>query len=254
MSTELTHEPEPIEDDGFAGSLNSGRVLKGTFLKWTDASHWQDRDGLTPPSPLLVIAVKELLQKWKNGQAEVITEHPLPNAATLNSAIPESEWEIGKDGQPQKPWKHTIAIYAVSPATGALFTYMAATIGAHIAYDALKEAVVTMRALRGSRVMPLVLLAERQMKTKFGMKLRPHFEIVSWKTPGDDNGALAAKPAPQLTGPVTAPASATAAVVKTPTQAKSKKSAAKLSAETLASMGDVKPATSGEIFDDEIPW
>ena len=75
MSNEIT-KPGP-DDDGFSGSLNSGRLVKGTFLKWNDTAHWQDRDGLTPPSPLLVIAINEALQMWKNGKATVIADKPL---------------------------------------------------------------------------------------------------------------------------------------------------------------------------------
>jgi hypothetical protein len=210
-------------------------LLKGAFLKWNDAARWQDRDGLTPPSPLLVIAVTELLQKWKDGKAETITEKPLPSVESLNSAIPQQEWEKGIDGAPRKPWQHTIAVYLVSPATGELFTYMAATVGAHIAYDALKEAVITMRALRGSRVMPLVNLTERTMKTKFGTKLRPHFKIIDWKTPGDDARAIPAKATPRLAAPEAKP-----------------KPAVKPNTETLDAMADVKPLTSQEIFNDKI--
>ena len=37
MANDLTPY-EPGADDGFSGSLNSGRLLKGTFLKWSDAA------------------------------------------------------------------------------------------------------------------------------------------------------------------------------------------------------------------------
>jgi hypothetical protein len=202
----MAYEPEP-GDDGFSGSLNSGRLLKGTFLKWNDNSHWVDRDDLTPPSTLLVIAINEILQRWKDGKAEIISEKPLPDPAQLNSTIPIAEWERGIDNTPRPPWAHVVVVYFVSLATGEFFTHASATTGAHIAYDALREAVVTMRALRGARVMPIVNLSERPMKTKFGMKRRPHFEIIGWKTPGDDSKAVPVKPMPpQISGPVIAPA------------------------------------------------
>ena len=206
MTNELTpHEPEAA-DDGFHGSLNSGRLLKGSFLKWTDTAHWVDRDGISPPSPLLVVAIDEALQKWKNNKADVIREKPLPDPEQLNATIPQSEWERGLDGKPRKPWAHIVIVYLVDLNTGGFFTYASATVGGHIAYDALKEAVITMRALRGSRVMPIVNLDERPMKTDFGMRRRPHFEIIGWKTPGGDTKAVPAKPpAPQLTGPAAAP-------------------------------------------------
>lgn len=102
---------EPGADDGFSGPLNSGRLLKGTFLKWSDATHWVDRDGLPPPSPLLVIAINAVLQKWKDGKAEVISAKPLPDPEQLNAAIPENEWERGIDGELRKPWAHVVVVY-----------------------------------------------------------------------------------------------------------------------------------------------
>jgi hypothetical protein len=42
----IRHEPEPVDDDGFSGSLNSGRVGKGSFLRWNDSQHWLTAMGL----------------------------------------------------------------------------------------------------------------------------------------------------------------------------------------------------------------
>src|SRR5262249_35608735 len=85
MTNNVTaYEPEPEDVDGFHVSLNSGRVLKGSRRKWTDAAHWVDGDGLTPPSPLLVVAVNEVLRRWKDKKAQVISDKPLPNREQLN--------------------------------------------------------------------------------------------------------------------------------------------------------------------------
>jgi hypothetical protein len=142
-----------------------------------------------------------------------------------------------------------VVLYFVNLATGELYTYAAATIGAHIAFDALKEATVCMRALRGARVMPVVNLSERPMKTNFGMRRRPHFEIIGFDTPaGGANAVPPMPPTPQLTGPATAhtPTPATSPTPQ-PTQARQPKPPVNLA------MGDVKPVLSNE-FDDEIPW
>jgi hypothetical protein len=260
MTSLTTYEPGPEHDDGFHGSLNSGRLLKGTGVKWTDTEHWMGRDGRTPPSPLLVIAINEILQRWKDGKAEIINEKPLPDPAQLNSTIPTAEWEHGNDNTPRPPWAHVVVVYFVNLATGEFFTYAAATSGGHIAYDAFKEAVITMRALRGARVMPIVNLSERPMKTKFGMKRRPHFEIIAWKTPGDHSKAVPVKPMPpQISGPVTAPvetppAPASAASSVTEPRQAEPKTPVNLGIETVAAMGEVEPLTSNEILDDQIPW
>jgi hypothetical protein len=324
MSQDLTQR-EPQDDDGFSGSLSSGLFRSNNYLRWTDNHSWFDRDGLKPPSPLLVFAVDEALQKWKDNKQDIIRDKPLPDIEQLNAAIPQSEWEHGLDGNLRKPWEHVVIVCMIDPNTGKSFRYTAATRGAHIAYDDLKEAVITMRALRGDAVIPAVNLSERPFKTNFGMRKRPHYEIVGWKTPGGDAQAVSARPVtPQLAGPAAAPVKtppaaanvpppqqvkwhtifrgyhigerdgqffirfhsndevlhvaateraaldwinetkdrerAVPAVSASPTsnpaqphQAKPKP-AVNLANETLAAMGDVRPATLGEILNDEVPW
>jgi hypothetical protein len=257
MTKEVTkYEPGPETDDGFSGS-RSGRISKGSYLRWNDTQHWLDRDGLAPPSPLLVVAINETVRRWKDGRAEDICDKPLPDPEQLNSAIAVAEWERGIDGNPRPPWAHTVHVYLVSLATGEAYTYSHSTVGAHVAWDHLREAVITMRMLRGTQCMPLVNLSERPMKMKYGMGKRPHFEIVGWKTPGDDGKAIAAKPTPQLSGPVaaSAPAAPTApSATSIATSPAKSKPPVNLTDSTLAAMGDVKPASVSEELNDEIPW
>jgi hypothetical protein len=247
-------EPQSEPDDGFDSTFNSrsGDINKGTLLKWTDAGGWIDRDGLTPPPGLLVLGVDTALQMWKENHPKHIRDKPLPDPEELNAAIPKSEWEKGMDGQLRKPWSHIIVVYVVNPHTGEIYTYTSPTVGAHIAFDALREAVVTMRALRGQRVMPVINLSEKPMKTNFGMRKRPHFEIIGWKAPGGDDGALPPqKPTPQLTGPTEPPKTAPSS--GQPYQAKPK-APVTVAGNTLKAMDDVKPITTEEIMDDEMPW
>ena len=256
MTNDLTHEA----DDGFSNSSRSGRVGRGSYLRWNDTQGWRDRDGLPAPSPLLVVGVNEIVRRWKDGMAEDIIDKPLPNPEQLNAAIPVNEWEKGRDDKPRPPWAHNVVVYLVSLATGETYTYAAPTVGAHMAHDALKEAVITMRALRGTKCMPVVNLSERPMKMRYGMGKRPHFEIIGWKTPGED-AVPTMPPAPQLSAPAVAPAESP----PTPTEIKPEqpkwhqaKPKAQVSltttTETLEAMGDVKPVSSNEILDDEIPW
>jgi hypothetical protein len=55
------------------------------------------------------------------------------------------------------------------------------TAGQRIAIDRLTDKIQTMRMLRGARVVPLVTLSKVTMKTKFGPKPRPEFEIIGWR-------------------------------------------------------------------------
>jgi hypothetical protein len=228
---------------------------------------------------MLVLAVDTGLQKWEANRQVLIRDKPLPNVDELNAAIPKAQWEKGIDGMPRPPWSHVVIICLIDPHTGRSYRFTSPTVGARIAYDELKEAVVTMRALRGTRVVAAVDLSEKPFKTNFGMRRRPYFEIIGWKTPGDGGGGkvIPPKPAPQLTGPVTAPAPAPTpapAVAPTtsaptpaprpaaPAQASSPtsnptpkpKAPVILGSETLAAMGDVKPLAMSEIMDDELPF
>jgi hypothetical protein len=241
-----TSETGPDDDDGFRGSISSDRFVRGTLLRWNQ--NWTDRDGLPPPSPMLVVAINEVLQRWQNGRPEVIADKPLPDPDDLNAAIPVAEWEIGMNGQPTPPWAHTIAVYLIDPGAGGFYTFASATTGAHIAFDKLKENVISMRMLRGARVMPLVRLDQRPMKTKFGTKSRPHFEVVGWKVAGE-TAALPAESTPQA---LMAPKSPEAGQVTGPmmTLLRQAKPPVSLASETLAAMGEPKPAD----FDDPIPF
>lgn len=217
----------------------------------------------------MVPAINEGLQKWKDNVPTFIWDKPLPDPEQLNAAIPKNEWEKGLDGNLREPWEHIVAVILVDPSTGTVYRFTSATKGAHAAYDQLKERVITMRMLRGHKVLPVVRLSERPWKTQFGMKKRPHFEIAGWKVPGrDDSGAaIPAKPTPQISGPTTPmttteaapPTTAPAASVvagpdASPSYQAKPKAPVNLSGETLTAMSDVKPATMGEIVGDDVPW
>src|SRR5262249_55301223 len=152
------------DDDGFSGSVTDGKLIKGQILRWNETNGWTDRDGLRPPEILLVLACTEALQRWKNKQPlETITAKPLPEIDALNASIPMQEWEPGLDGKPKPPWVRQFVVYLIDAATAGFYTYLNSTIGARIAWDHLRERVITMRALRGTRVVPLVKLGFRPM-------------------------------------------------------------------------------------------
>ena len=263
MSNEITTPPPGpggFHDDGFSSGSSSGRGHD--FLRWNAEVQWIDRDGCKAPSPLLAVKAEELLRMWKDGRPTDITVKPLPDPAELNAAIPESEWEKDRDGKPQPPWAHHVAIYLVNPDTATKYVYCAATVGAHIAFDQLRENVATMRMLRNARVMPLVKLTSRPMKTKYKMSERPHFEIIGWHAPGGDGDALTPPTAPQLPSPtaVETPQSQPSEAKEDPissgpqpqaSERRQAKPKPQVNA-TLNAMEAVKPATAAEILDDDI--
>src|SRR5215471_13981330 len=204
--------PPSGDGSGLLAGLSSDRVTRGTVARWADTTNWVDRDGLPLPSPMLVIGYTTILRRWKEHRPEDITEHPLPEPAALNAAIPIKEWEVGLDGKPQEPWKLTYVVYLVDLKTGSLFTYANNTFGAMLAYNNLEEKIAVMRMLRGEHVFPIVNLEKRPMKTNYGMKTRPHFHPIDWRSPGGSSGSqlMPQAPTPQISGPSTQPSPAPA--------------------------------------------
>jgi hypothetical protein len=246
-------------DDGFSNAPSTTQPMRSSFLRWTEQLHWVDRDGMTPPSPMLVHGIDERVRRWRTidgiKRPQDIVERPLPDPELLNQTTPQSEWERQLDGSVGAGWNHTVFVYLVNLATGACYVYSNHTHGAHIAWDLLKEAVITMRALRGDRCYPLVNLTERPMKSKYrpsGMGMRPDFEVVDWKTPGNNTTTtvVANPPTQQIAAP--APVAPTP-----PAQPRQPKQPITLSDYTRAAMGDVKKPTTEEVLNDgldDLPW
>ena len=241
-------------------SSNNSRLIKGTRILWNNITHWHDRDGLAVPLEMLLREVRQVLQRWKDGRAEIIDRKPLPRPDELNSKIPVNEWEIGIDGKPTPPWQHTVAFYFINLATGGTYTYVSTTIGAHVAYDHICDAVGNMRALRGAKVLPLVHLSERPMRTKHGPRTRPHLEPVRWKMPGEDLPTPAARQIDPTPPPTAAPSNVHAPTpqatppISKPTPRQPKSSINFTADDTLAAMRDVDPVSMADKLNDEIPW
>jgi hypothetical protein len=178
------------------------------------------------------------------------------------------------DGEPREPWKLTYVIYMVDiKTTGALYTYAHDTFGAMLAFNNLEEQIAIMRMLRGEHVFPIVHLERRPMKTNFGMKTRPHLQIMDWRaTRGGGFGLVSPSPAPQLPGPATAaapaptatppvaPSTATPPTTTLPTAAPptaAPPTAAPPTASSASAVLDatkpVKPVTVAELIADELP-
>jgi hypothetical protein len=179
-----------VPGDGF-GEARNGRVIQGVLVKCVDGQ-WADAEGLQPPSPLLALATNSILQLWQNQKpVDVIVKKPgeqLPLVDDLNAKIPHHEWELGVDGKPRPPWQFQEVVYFLDTTTAERFTFASGTIGARIAVEKLRDQVKWMRQLRGACVMPIVELGSASMKTKFGSKIRPAFNVKSWAELGGQSG------------------------------------------------------------------
>jgi len=238
------------------------------IARWSASTGWVDRDGLPLPDTVLVIGLTTVLRRWQDKRPEYITECPLPDVEQLNAAIPVSDWECGLDGKPRKPWARTYVVYMVDLQTGALYTYAHDTYGAMLAYNALEEQIAVTRMLRGQSVWPIARLEKRQWKsTTFGMQMRPHFQVVDWRTMGGPSSLPQQPPSPQLPGPKTATAvpessptaappaaEAGTAPAAAPVTAPAAPPTAPPASGVLAHTQPMQPITTAELIADELPW
>jgi hypothetical protein len=134
---------------------------------------------------MIALATTEAIQHWKEQLPieTIVKQHgvPLPNIEALNAKIPEKQWEKGLDGKPRPPYSKQYVAYLLSPKDASIYTFINSTKGAEIAVDKLKERVRWMRTLRGAKVVPVVKLSTKPMKTKHGQKMRPEFAIIEWR-------------------------------------------------------------------------
>jgi hypothetical protein len=191
-------------DDGFEDTDNDGRLIQGGIIKF-DAPNWKRSDGGTLADKYLPVGTVTVLQRWeKQRPVETIVKEPgkpLPDIDELNSNVPAEKWELGVDGAPKAPWQRQYIVYFVDPETAERFTYASGTIGGAMAVSDLKDAISLKRRLRGDKnLMPVVRLGSRKMKTRFGEKQRPAFEIIGWI--GDDGKAPPLPPLPTPAAPL----------------------------------------------------
>jgi hypothetical protein len=148
-----------------------------------------------------VFGVTKGLQHWEDGRlVQEIKKKPgipLPDVKELNDAIPQDTWDDGIDGRPRAPWQLNDVVYLLSVNDAMKFTYLNSTVGARIAAARLLDRIESMQMLRGPNVIPIITLGSRPMKTSFGQKERPHFEVVTWRDFGP--------PVPAVPSPNTAP-------------------------------------------------
>jgi hypothetical protein len=215
----------------FDGADDNDRLIKGAILKNIDG-RWSAKDGtiLQDGELFLGLGTTEAVQGWQNNMPrDVIMKQPgesLPDVDQLNEQIPQTDWEKGLNGLPRPPWQHVWVVYLMRLSDGTMFTFLNSTTGARIAVQRLASSVRNMRVLRGANVVPILRLTAKPMKTQFGEKMRPDFEVVKWHELSDAGGALPDKgPTPQIEN----------------------KPSSKVGK-------PVKPVTTAEEMDDEIPF
>jgi hypothetical protein len=161
-----------------------------------------DGEDLPSELELIVVDIGRVVQRWKSGQPiETIVLAPgqkYPDINELNAKVPRTEWEEGPDGKPRGPWQAQFIVYLLNGQTMDRYTFPTGTTGGAIAVRDLVDRTNWMRRLRGPGVFPVVALADAFMRTRFGGRQRPRFDIKRWVKFGDDGAALPAAETPLL--------------------------------------------------------
>jgi hypothetical protein len=113
----------------------------------------------------------------------------------MNEAVPKAEWRQGLNGL-QGPWQTQQMVILVDPRDMSFYTYATSAIGGFIAIRELADKVKAMRHWRGA-VSPVVTLGDMPMKTRFGERRRPHFNVVDWIRMTGSSESQPALPAPR---------------------------------------------------------
>jgi hypothetical protein len=161
-------------------------MIKGAILKCVDGT-WSAKDGseINTAMKFLCIGTRQALQRWQDASPiEVIAKEAgksLPDVNELNARIPQDEWETGLDGRPRPPWTRAWFADFIRESDAAAYTFVNSTFGARIAVERLDDKVFRMRMLMGADVVPIITLGSAPMKTQFGTKLRPEFNVTAWR-------------------------------------------------------------------------
>ena len=192
-------------EDGVEGAdqSQSDSIIRGSLVKFTNEAEWALRDGEAMPAvELVAVDIIRLTQRWKDGRPmeRRILEagEKFPDVEAMNDAIPKSEWNEGPDGKPQGPWQNEYILYLLNLETMDRYSFPTNTVGGGIAVRDLRDKTMWVRKIRGAHLYPVVALSDTFMKTRWGGRQRPHFEIKSWINLGGDDKTL---PAPKQSGP-----------------------------------------------------
>jgi hypothetical protein len=202
MSKELvSHEKSNIAQfsDGFSKRRSEKRLIPGKLLKFVDGRKTVEGQPVGDIT-YLVMDINQVGQCFHDdGMPEhffIDEENPISRIDELNNNIPKKDWKIGLSGEPEPRWKLNEVVQLLDEVTGTTFTMINSTVGMRIAVEHLCSQVEITRKLRGVPMLPIVKIGSTLMKTKFGVKSRPSFDVVGWKRLGDEHPLLKAAPAP----------------------------------------------------------
>jgi hypothetical protein len=167
--------------DGFLSVPQpSTGTIKGDILKFSDGDFSTRNDDCLNNSQLAATGAWSGWVRWQGGKPTETRE--LNGTLLLRESLgynDQSEWEKGLDGTPSDPWCDTRNLYLADPKTGEEYTFTTSSIGGRRAVEELCRQIANIRTAH-PRACPIVELNSEKMKTRFGMKSKPRFNVVNW--------------------------------------------------------------------------
>jgi hypothetical protein len=194
--TTTTDNPVAIAD-GWDAQANdsSASPAKGSSIKFDAGAYFIGREKTLVDVGRQFVAI-DIREGWLFLKKDCPAEYSMrtidgPKPPRPNSLSDPSEWPDGLDGKPNDPWRYAKFLYLLDPMSAEVFTFTSSTTGGRIGISDLAAQIGLMRRTRPGAV-PIVELQSRQMKTKFGMKPRPFFQVVGWRVKSDEAQKLIA--------------------------------------------------------------
>jgi hypothetical protein len=217
VTNDLVKQTEYDEFSGCVDTVEGGdepSFDRGvSFIKFSAQGEWMLNDEELPQErEYMVAGVKRSCVRWPQESGppeETILLEPgqkWPDTDEWNAAIPKDEWRTDAGGNPKGPWERTYTILLMDVDSMDRFRFATATIGGGIAIRDIATKIANKRKFSAVEVLAVVRLSTMHMKTKFGGRDRPHFEVIKWITfDGSEPAELPPPPAqPQLEKTVTA--------------------------------------------------
>jgi hypothetical protein len=193
----LTPTTNNLPTDGWDAAANdsSASPAKGSSIKFDGGAYFIGREKSLVDDSRQFVAI-DIREGWLFLKKDCPAEYSMraidgPKPPRPSSFSDSIEWPDGLDGKPNDPWRYAKFLYLLDPLSAEVFTFTSSTTGGRIGISDLTAQIQLMRRTRPGAV-PIVELQSRQMKTKFGMKPRPFFQVVEWRVKSEEATKLIA--------------------------------------------------------------
>jgi hypothetical protein len=185
----LQNTRAPVADDGAFRRTSQSTTRGHQYLKFNDGR--LTADGVPEPTgkEYLCLKIEQVGRMFHKDGGPPETCEPW-QVDEMNSRIPKKDWPLDLNNNQTEPFKPFEDVFLADLRDGSSFIFSNSTTGMRIAAEKLVSQVQNMRRIRGANVFPVVTIESVLMKTKFGSKARPSFNVVRWV--GDEGSTLKA--------------------------------------------------------------